>query len=59
MEDPWSLASGFWDLNGRHTHKISTERPRWRLKISSSPAPLLILQAERLTASIEKELVTP
>ena len=32
MEDPWSLASGFWDLSGRererHTESINMEWPR-------------------------------
>lgn len=29
MEDPWSLASGFWDLNGRERQRDTERESTW------------------------------
>lgn len=63
MEDPWSLASGFWDLNGRER---DTEREREdqyemaevKAKNIIHSCHLLVLQAERLKFRNKKEFAT-
>lgn len=57
MEDPCSLASGFWDLNGRERQN-QHGMAEIEVKDVIQSCHLLILQAERWKSRNEKELVT-